>query len=119
MASSNRSRRFLWGAWLMTTAALIWFGVGAFRGDKRTVLLPGETTHGHYQIEVSCQSHVGYGVQDSHYDTVGAALLWTLGQGLGDAFTDEVEAAWTKVYTTLATVMKEAAAELPLGEVGT
>ena len=38
--------------------------------------------------------HVGYGVVDSHYDTVGEALLWTLDQGLGPDFTDEVEAAW-------------------------
>lgn len=56
------------------------------------------------------QRHVGYGVQDSHYDTVGAALLWTLGQGLGEAFTEEVEAAWTTVYVTLADVMKNAPA---------
>lgn len=27
--------------------------------------------------------HVGYGVQAAHYDTVGAALLWTLGTGSG------------------------------------
>ena len=26
--------------------------------------------------------HVGYGVKDSHYDTVGSALIWTLGKGL-------------------------------------
>jgi hemoglobin-like flavoprotein len=54
--------------------------------------------------------HAGYGVQPAHYDTVGVALLWTLGQGLGDAFTPSVEAAWTEAYTTLATVMKDAAA---------
>jgi hemoglobin-like flavoprotein len=54
--------------------------------------------------------HAGYGVQPAHYDTVAAALLWTLGQGLGDAFTPPVEAAWTEAYTTLATVMKDAAA---------
>lgn len=57
--------------------------------------------------------HVGYGVKDSHYDTVAAALLWTLGAGLGDAFTDEVKAAWTETYVTLATVMKDAAATVP------
>lgn len=54
--------------------------------------------------------HVGYGVKDAHYDTVAAALLWTLGAGLGDAFTDDVKAAWTETYVTLATVMKDAAA---------
>ena len=54
--------------------------------------------------------HVGYGVTDSHYDTVGEALLWTLAQGLGTDFTDDVKAAWTEVYLTLASVMKKAAA---------
>ena len=53
--------------------------------------------------------HAGYGVKESDYDTVAAALIWTLGQGLQDAFTPEVEAAWTKVYTLLADTMKAAA----------
>jgi hemoglobin-like flavoprotein len=51
-------------------------------------------------------------VQDSHYDTVGAALLWTLEQGLGAAFTAEVREAWTETYTILATVMRQAGAEM-------
>ncbi len=55
--------------------------------------------------------HVGYGVMDAHYDTVGAALLWTLGQGLGDAFTPEVKTAWTETYMLLAGTMKDAAAK--------
>lgn len=53
--------------------------------------------------------HVGYGVEDSHYQTVGAALLKTLGQGLGADFTAEVKAAWTEVYTVMANVMVAAA----------
>ena len=53
--------------------------------------------------------HVGYGVTDAHYDTVGSALLWTLGRGLGDAFTPPVEAAWIEAYTTLSSAMKQAA----------
>jgi hemoglobin-like flavoprotein len=53
--------------------------------------------------------HRGYGVPPASYDTVAAALLWTLGQGLGDAFTKPVEAAWTEAYTILAGVMKDAA----------
>jgi hemoglobin-like flavoprotein len=54
--------------------------------------------------------HAGYGVIGAHYDTVGAALLWTLGQGLGAGFTPEVEAAWVAAYTLLATTMQAAAA---------
>ena len=53
--------------------------------------------------------HVGYGVTRAQYGSVGAALLWTLGQGLGVAFTPPVEAAWTAAYTLLAGVMTEAA----------
>jgi len=54
--------------------------------------------------------HVGYGVEDAHYDTVGAALLFTLETGLGEAWNDEVKDAWVVVYTVLATTMKDAAA---------
>ena len=39
--------------------------------------------------------HVHYGVEDAHYDTVGAALLWTLEKGLGEAWTAEVQEVWT------------------------
>jgi len=60
-------------------------------------------------VEDLGRRHVGYGVTDAHYDTVGSALLWTLGKGLGEQFTPPVEAAWTEAYTTLATVMKQAA----------
>lgn len=55
--------------------------------------------------------HAGYGVKPAHYDTVAAALLWTLGKGLGDAFTDEVKQAWVAAYTILATTMQNAAAQ--------
>jgi hemoglobin-like flavoprotein len=54
--------------------------------------------------------HRGYGVTDAHYATVGAALLWTLEQGLGERFTPEVQAAWTSAYTLLANTMRAAAA---------
>ena len=52
--------------------------------------------------------HVIYGVQPQHYDTVGAALLWTLEQGLGNGFTAEVRAAWTEAYGLLASAMQKA-----------
>ena len=55
--------------------------------------------------------HVGYGVKTADYDIVGAALLWTLEQGLQEGYTEEVAEAWTQAYATLAGVMVEAAAE--------
>jgi hemoglobin-like flavoprotein len=54
------------------------------------------------------QRHVGYGVQDSHYDTVGAALLWTLEQALKSDYTSEMHEAWTAVYTFISETMKGA-----------
>lgn len=55
--------------------------------------------------------HAGYGVVDRDYNVVGAALLWTLEKGLGEAFTDEVKNAWAAVYEVLANTMKAGAAE--------
>jgi len=55
--------------------------------------------------------HIAYGVKDEHYDTVGAALLYTLEAGLGDMFTDDVKEAWAEVYGILADTMKTAAAK--------
>lgn len=48
--------------------------------------------------------HPGYGVTDTHYDSVGAALLWTLEQGLGEA--------WTAAYALLAGVMRDVANDM-------
>ena len=53
--------------------------------------------------------HAGYGVTDQHYDTFAEALLWTLEQGLGAAFTPAVKSAWVKVCTLLAGEMKTGA----------
>lgn len=53
--------------------------------------------------------HAGYGVQPAHYATVGAALLWTLEQGLGEAFTPETREAWAAAYGVVSGAMIEAA----------
>ncbi len=55
--------------------------------------------------------HVRYGVRDEHYATVGAALLWTLEQGLGPAFSSEVRDAWTTTYGVLSDVMRSSSAQ--------
>ena len=68
-------------------------------------------------VQALGRRHAGYGVRESHYATVGEALLWTLEQGLGDAFTPDVRAAWTAAYGTLSTVMIEAARADADGEI--
>jgi methyl-accepting chemotaxis protein len=76
-------------------------GVAVAKLGEPEVLLPA--------LKALGKRHAGYGVQDAHYDVVGAALLKTLDQGLGPAFTPEVRAAWTEVYGVMAGVMKAAA----------
>ena len=61
-------------------------------------------------VQALGRRHAGYGVRAEHYDTVGSALLWTLERGLGYGFSREVRDAWTKAYSTLASVMIDAAA---------
>lgn len=59
--------------------------------------------------EALAQRHVGYGVTPDQYDAVGAALITTLGAGLGDAFDENDAAAWTRVYGDLSARMIAAA----------
>ena len=49
--------------------------------------------------------HVSYGAKKEHYPVVGAALLWTLEKGLGEAWTPDVAAAWTAAYDVLSSYM--------------
>jgi hemoglobin-like flavoprotein len=56
------------------------------------------------------QRHAGYGVKPAHYETVGTALIDTLAEGLGEAFTPEQREAWTALYAYIATRMQLAAA---------
>jgi hemoglobin-like flavoprotein len=71
--------------------------------DQPDVLMPA--------AQQLARRHVGYGAQEAHYTVVGAALLDTLAQGLGEEFTPEVREAWAAVYGALAGVMIDAAAE--------
>jgi len=63
-------------------------------------------------VQALGRRHAEYGVRDEHYDTVGAALLWTVAQGLGATFTPAVREAWTAAYALLADTMKGAAAKV-------
>lgn len=59
-------------------------------------------------VQALGRRHRTYGAVDAHYTTVGAALLWTLRQALGDYWTPEVEAAWAAAFALLATTMQAA-----------
>jgi hemoglobin-like flavoprotein len=83
---------------LMQTLAVVVKGI-----DRLDDLAPA--------VQALGRRHAGYGVRAAHYDTVGAALLWTLEAGLGEAFTAETRAAWAGAYGTLASVMIAAAEE--------
>ncbi|MET0089879.1 MAG: globin family protein [Candidatus Thiodiazotropha sp.] len=60
-------------------------------------------------IRESGKRHANYGVLEADYDKVADALLWTLAEGLGEAFTDEVKSAWVTTYGALSDVMKDGA----------
>lgn len=77
----------------------IGFAVGSL--DRLDTIIPGVRQLG--------LRHAGYNVREEHYETVGAALLWTLEKGLGPAFTPSTRAAWAKVYWLLAETMKTGA----------
>jgi hemoglobin-like flavoprotein len=52
------------------------------------------------------RKHFAFGVRDRDYATLAQALIWTLRQGIGEAFDSEHEAAWTRVYGELAAEMQ-------------
>lgn len=66
--------------------------------DEPTVLIP--------IVQALGARHANYGVDAAHYGTVGAALLWALGEALTTDFTPEVEDAWTAFYGFVADHMQ-------------
>ena len=86
-----------------------------FQGDKLMTTLNvvvnslDDLSEVEEMLQAMGKRHIIYNVEAAHYETVGAALLWVLKQGLGDYFTEEVEEAWAIAYGLIATTMKEAA----------
>ena len=77
---------------LMATLAVVVNGLGDL-----TSILPAASA--------LAKRHVTYGARAEHYPVVGAALLWTLEKGLGDAWTPAFADAWTTAYGTLSGFM--------------
>ncbi len=59
--------------------------------------------------------HRGYGAQAGHFPVVRDALIETLAESLGDAFTDEHAVAWTQAYDMVAEVMQQGASAATQG----
>ena len=57
------------------------------------------------EVAKLAKRHTQYGVRNEHYIAVGSALLWTLEQGLGNAWNTALEQAWTEVYSILSGAM--------------
>jgi len=51
--------------------------------------------------------HVGYGVRNEYYETVGRALLDMFAQVLAEEFTPATRAAWTEFYKFMAGTMTQ------------
>lgn len=86
---------------MQATKLIQMISVAVHHLDAPDVLVPG--------VQALARRHVGYGTQPEHYAVVGEALLWTLKDKLGEAFTPEVEAAWAATYTMLSQTMIAAA----------
>jgi hemoglobin-like flavoprotein len=66
-------------------------------------------------LRTLARRHDSYGVREEHYAAVGAALLWTLEQGLGLDFTPDVREAWVTAYGFLSSAMIAASSEFLRG----
>jgi hemoglobin-like flavoprotein len=53
--------------------------------------------------------HASYGVEDAHYDAVGAALLWALEAALRSQWTQDLKTAWSEAYEIVGRTMRSAA----------
>ncbi len=60
-------------------------------------------------LEELGRKHAAYGVLETHYETVGDALISTLRAMLGAGLTEQLEAAWIAAYTLIAGTMQRSA----------
>lgn len=60
-------------------------------------------------LETLAVRHVGYGVEERHYATVGEALIQTLSLAFGERFAPELRSAWLAAYGAISDVMIAAA----------
>ena len=57
------------------------------------------------EIDELARAHAGVGVQVAYFAPMGAALMVTLAETLGEEFTPELQAAWHAAYDHFAALM--------------
>ena len=60
----NKSNHKWWAVWGLVTLLLCGYNAYALLGPDKTLYVPGETSHGHYQIELACDSCHGEAFSD-------------------------------------------------------
>ncbi len=85
---------------LVATLAVVVAGVE--RGDNLTEI-----------IRSLGARHSRYGAQAAHYPIVGALLIQTFQDLLGDRFTPQMKAAWSQAYEIISTEMLKGAGQTP------
>lgn len=68
----------------------------------------------HAKLAELGRQHASYGVRPEQYETLTAALLWTLTQALGADFDSRTAEAWTIALAAVNEAMKAGARELSL-----
>ena len=112
---ADAAAQLFYGRLFETDPEIQAFFRGADMAEQRRKLIQALTlvVHGidHLEQLVPTLAELGrrhrqYGIEDVHYDTVGTALLWTLEQGLGSAWTPQAQAAWSGAYAVVANIMR-------------
>jgi len=80
--------------------------IGSLKTTVNNLDNPDELTH--FLLALG-ERHVRYGAEDIHYDWVGASLLKTFGEFLGNQWTAELRQQWTTIYGVVAEAMKAGA----------
>jgi nitric oxide dioxygenase len=63
-------------------------------------------------LEGLARRNAAYGVQHRHYAVAESALVWTMAQVLGEAWTAEVDEAWSAATAALTGLMRQAAGQV-------
>lgn len=84
----------LWLMWILVTLLIsLYFAYTLLKGEDKTVFMPGETSHGHHQIEMACGACHGESFTDK--ETVQKSCVNCHGEQLKEAKDDHPKKKFT------------------------